>query len=114
VRVKLIAGALARISDSRICVNYENQTKGVIIMTYYLNQSPTSGRFYYRAVRFDAGWAVTTKSGKSTEGTAITGDETKLPAGAPRTILLAVDFAGELHDEVTVDVKNRTLTPVKQ
>ena len=82
-------------------------------MTYYLNQSPTSGRYYYQAVKFDDGWSITTQSGETTEGTAITGDTKNLPADAPRTILLSLDFSGELHDEVTVDIKKRTLTPVK-
>jgi len=110
----LIAGALARISDSRICVIYENQTKGYIIMVYYLNQSPTSGRYYYRAVRFDDGWAVTTKSGDTTDGTGITGDETKLHPDAPRTVLLPLDFSGELHDELVMDMKTKTLAPAKK
>jgi hypothetical protein len=87
--------------------------KEYAMTTYYLNQSPTSNRYYYRAVRFDDGWTVETKSGDDAKGTAITGDETKLPANVPRTVLLPLDFSGELHDELVMDMKTKTLAPKK-
>ena len=83
------------------------------MITYYLNQSPTSNRYYYRAVRFDDGWTVETKAGDDAKGTAITGDDSKLPAGVPKTVLLPLDFPGELHDELEMNVKTKTLAPKK-
>ena len=83
------------------------------MITYYLNQSPTSGRFYYRAVRFDDAWSIETKAGDQAKGTAITGDDSKLPSNVPRTVLMPLDFTGDLHDELVMDVKTKTLAPKK-